>query len=104
MSSSALVKAERRMETMRSSAMQKISANRHQVRTAVSSAEILAGAAIAGYADKAMPEGIAGVPTSAGVGLLLLGVGIGMRQPDLSALGLGALCGQAYKFGSTVSA
>lgn len=102
MKSTAMARANERIATMRSSAMAKVQANRSQVRTAVSAAEIVTGATLAGYVDTVMPDGIGGVPASAGIGLVMLGVGFGMSQPDIAAIGLGAVCGQAYNFGRTL--
>lgn len=98
-----LAKYEAKVEAMRSSALAKVQANRASVRKGIDAAEVIAGAALAGYADAKMPT-VGGVPTSAAGGLLLLGLGIGMKQQDIAAIGLGMVAGKAYQYGAVAAA
>ena len=83
----------------KSRALEAVRAARHSTRATVHKIEVLGGAYAAGYVQAQYPQGIAGIPAPAGVGLLLVGVGMGMRQDDLSHLGLGMLAGYAYDRG-----
>lgn len=80
-----------------------IKESRTAVRGVVNSVETVGGAALAGYVDATYPDGIAGVPGSAAAGLVLIGVGFGMKQSDLKALGLGMLSGYAYAQGAAMA-
>jgi hypothetical protein len=86
------------MQHYKSRALHAVQERRHSTRTAVSTIEMVAGAAIAGYVDATMPT-VAGVPSSAGVGIALAAVGFGMNQKDLTALGTGMIAGYAYSKG-----
>lgn len=100
MSNTALARAESKLQTYRSNAMEQIRKQRSTVRAAVDGAEVLGGAALAGYLDTNFVNGIAGMPISTGTGIALVAAGIGMHQRDMTALGLGMLCGTAYKKGT----
>jgi hypothetical protein len=76
-----------------------IKENRQSVRKMVDGIEIIAGATIGGFISTKMPE-VGGVPTDAAAGLVLVGVGFGMKQPDVTALGVGMLAGYAHQFGA----
>jgi len=88
----------------KSRALAAVQSRRDTVRTTVSVVEIGAGAFLGGYIAETMPQGIAGVPADAGVGLIALGVGVGMGQRDLSALGVGMLSGYLHQQGRTMAA
>lgn len=72
-----------------------------EVRRMVDTVEIVAGAALGGVISNNMPT-IGGVPTDAGAGLLLFGIGLGMKQRDVMALGTGMLAGAAHEWGKTI--
>lgn len=99
MADSRASKAEMALARYKSTAVQRFQENRATVRTVVSSAEILAGAAAAGYADTKFGTMYGMQPSAAG-GLIMLGIGIGMGQKDLTSVGLGMLAGQAYVQGA----
>lgn len=80
-----------------------IKESRQSVRGVVNSVETIGGAALAGYVDATYRDGIAGVPASAAAGLVLVGVGFGMKQSDLKSLGLGMLAGYAYAQGASLA-
>ena len=82
----------------KSRALDAVRSNRESVRTGVSAAEILVGAGLSGYVVEMQPS-VGGIPTDAGAGLVLLGIGFGMKQRDLQALGLGMLAGYARDYG-----
>ncbi len=82
----------------KSRALDAVRQNRASVRTTVSAVEIVIGATASGYVSQTMPK-VGGIPTDAGLGLVLLGVGWGMKQNDLSALGLGMLAGYGRDMG-----
>lgn len=82
----------------KSRALDAVRQNRASVRTTVSAVEIVIGATASGYVAQTMPK-VGGIPTDAGLGLVLLGVGWGMKQNDLSALGLGMLAGYGRDMG-----
>lgn len=84
----------------RSSALAKIGEARETARMTVNAAEIVLGSAASGYVSKQIGT-IGGIPADAAIGLVALGVGIGMRQRDVSALGLGFLAGYARDFGAS---
>jgi len=88
----------------KSRALQAVQGRRETVRTTVSVVEIGAGAFLGGYIAETMPEGIANVPADAGIGLIALGVGVGMGQRDLSALGVGMLAGYLHGQGKAMAA
>jgi hypothetical protein len=87
-----------KMQRYKSAAMDAVKKNRQSVRTTVSVAEIVIGAGVGGYVSEMKPN-IGGIPTDAGVGLVLLGVGYGMKQSDLSAIGVGMLAGYVHDQG-----
>jgi hypothetical protein len=76
-------------------------AGRHEVRKAVMSAEIVGGALVGGVLVQNMPT-VMNIPTDAALGLVLVGVGIGMKQSDLGAIGVGLLAGAAHEYGRTI--
>lgn len=80
------------LQAYRSKALSAIQNSRATVRQTVHQAEVLAGSFAGGYADAKMPEGVMGLQPSAAGGLLLVGVGLGMKQQDLTHVGLGMLC------------
>jgi len=87
-----------KLQKYKSKALDAVRSNRDSVRTGVSAAEILVGAGLSGYVSEMQPT-VGGVPTDAGAGLVLLGIGWGMRQRDLQAVGLGMLAGYARDYG-----
>jgi len=87
----------------KSRALQAVQGRRETVRTTVSVVEIGAGAFLGGYIAETMPQGIASVPADAGIGLIALGVGVGMGQRDLSALGVGMLAGYLHGQGRSMA-
>ena len=95
-------RAETALARYKSTAMSKIQEQRGTVRTVVTSVEIVGGAAAAGYLDAKFGSSTAGmgISPSLGGGLLLLGLGVGMRQKDVSGIALGMLAGAAYKKGA----
>lgn len=88
----------------KSRALAAVQSRRETVRTTVSVVEVGAGAFLGGYIAETMPSGIAGIPADAGVGLIALGVGMGMNQRDLSALGVGMLSGYLHQQGRAMAA
>lgn len=88
----------------KSRALAAVQSRRETVRTTVSVVEVGAGAFLGGYIAETMPQGIAGIPADAGVGLIALGVGMGMNQRDLSALGVGMLSGYLHQQGRAMAA
>jgi hypothetical protein len=88
----------------KSRALAAVQSRRETVRTTVSVVEVGAGAFLGGYIAETMPQGIAGIPADAGVGLIALGVGMGMNQRDLSALGVGMLSGYLHQQGRSMAA
>lgn len=93
-----------KIQKYKSRALDAVRSRRDTVRTTVSVVEIGAGAFLGGYIAETMPQGIAGVPADAGVGLIALGVGVGMGQRDLSALGVGMLSGYLHGQGRAMAA
>jgi len=93
-----------KMQKYKSKALAAVQGRRDTVRTTVSVVEIGAGAFLGGYIAETMPQGLAGVPADAGIGLIALGVGVGMGQRDLSALGVGMLAGYLHGQGRTMAA
>lgn len=85
-----------------SRALEAVRSRRQGVRNAVSGAEIILGAGLGGYLSASVGT-VASVPVDAGAGLILLGVGFGMNQPDLSALGVGMLAGYAHGKGRAMA-
>ena len=83
----------------KSRALEAVRAARVSTRSTVHKVEVLGGAFAAGYVQSQYPTGIAGVPAPAGIGLLLVGAGMGMKQEDLAHIGLGMLAGYAYDRG-----
>lgn len=65
------------------------------------SAEIVGGALVGGVLVQNMPT-VMNIPTDAALGLVLVGVGIGMKQSDLGAIGVGLLAGAAHEYGRTI--
>lgn len=90
--------AKSKIAKYQSKALEAVRSRRQTIRNVVSTGEILLGAAAGGYVAQTMPK-IGGIPTDAGVGLVLLGVGMGMSQPDMTALGTGMLAGYAHQAG-----
>jgi len=86
----------------RQSAMAKIAQARESTKTAVSGIEIVLGSAASGYVAKQIGE-VAGVPADVAIGLVGLGIGLGMRQRDVTALSLGFLAGYARDFGASLA-
>jgi hypothetical protein len=87
----------------KSKALAAIQNSRATARDTVHKAEVVAGAFLGGYVDEKMPEGVFGIKPSAAGGLLLVGVGIGMKQRDIAHLGLGLLCSFASDQGRTMA-
>lgn len=73
-----------------------------KARAGIDAAEIGAGAAVAGYLDVAVPT-IAGIPTSAAVGIAAFVAGAVSEQRDITQLGVGLLAGAAYKQGAALA-
>lgn len=92
-----------KIQKYKSRALAAVQGRRETVRTTVSVVEIGAGAFLGGYIAETMPQGIAGVPADAGIGLIALGVGVGMSQRDLSALGVGMLAGYLHGQGRNMA-
>jgi hypothetical protein len=88
----------------KSRSLMAIQSNKDKVRAVVDTVEIIGGAAAAGALDTKWPDGVMGVPASAAAGLITIGVGLGMGQKDLRALGVGMLAGYAYGQGGRMSA
>lgn len=61
---------------------------RENARRGVDMMEVLGGSFVSGYVAEQYPE-VAGVPTDAGLALVMLTAGMSMKQRDLLALGLG---------------
>jgi len=72
--------------------------NRASIRRSVEGAEVLGGAFAGGYIAGQYPE-IAGVPTDAALGLVMLTTGIALKQRDMTALGVGFLGGYLHNLG-----
>ena len=89
-------------DMMKAKAASAVMRQKETVRTTVVGAEILLGAAASGYVAEKMPT-IAGVPSDAAFGLVLLGAGLGMKQRDLTGLGLGMLAGYSRDLGRTLA-
>jgi hypothetical protein len=83
---------------MRQKAAKAVMAQRETVRQTVTTGEILLGAATGGYVSAQFPT-VAGVPTDAAVGIAALAAGLGMRQRDLTAIGVGMLAGYLHEVG-----
>jgi hypothetical protein len=94
--------AKTKIAKYQSRALEAVRQRRDTVRTVVSSAEIILGAGIGGYVSETMPD-IGGVPSDAGIGLVLVGVGMGMSQRDLTAIGTGMLAGYAHSKGREIA-
>jgi hypothetical protein len=90
--------AKSKIAKYQSKALEAVRSRRQTVRNVISTGEILLGAAAGGYVSETMRD-IAGIPSDAGIGLVLLGVGMGMSQPDMTALGTGMLAGFAHQKG-----
>lgn len=84
---------------LKTNTLQRINANRQQIRSTVDKVEILAGAALAGALAAKQPD-IGGVPTEAALGLVLATAGMALNQRDAAAAGVGML---AYYVGKTVN-
>jgi hypothetical protein len=84
------------------SALQKIGQARDATRTAVNGIEIVLGSAASGYVSKQIGE-VAGIPADVAIGLVGLGIGLGMRQRDVTALSVGFLAGYARDFGASLA-
>lgn len=84
------------------SAMAKIAQARESTKTAVSGIEIVLGSAASGYVSRQIGE-VAGIPADVAIGLVGLGIGLGMRQRDVTALSLGFLAGYARDFGASLA-
>lgn len=82
------------LATYKSNALARIKSARNDAKMAIHGGEVIAGAAASGFIATKM-ENIGGVPTDAALGLVLLGIGYGMKQSDVSALGVGFLAGYA---------
>jgi hypothetical protein len=95
--------AKTKMQKYQSRALEAVRQRRDTVRNVVSTAEIILGAGVGGYVSQTMPD-IGGVPSDAGIGLVLVGVGMGMSQRDLTALGTGMLAGYAHTQGRAIAA
>lgn len=80
----------------------KIDTLKEKTRQGVDTAEIGAGAAMAGYLDIAVPT-VMGVPTSAITGVALFVAGSVSDQRDLTMLGTGMIAGAAYKQGAALA-
>lgn len=76
-------------------------AGRREVRQAIMSAEVVGGAMLGGVMSQNVPT-VMGIPSDAALGILLVGVGIGMKQNDVGALGIGLLAGAAHEYGKTI--
>ena len=87
----------------KASALSKISDARETARITVNGIEIIVGAGASGYVAKTIGS-VGGIPADAAIGLLALGIGMGMRQRDITALGVGFLAGYARDFGSSLAA
>ena len=87
----------------KSKALAAIQNSRAAARDTAHKVEVLAGAFMGGYADEKMPEGVFGMKPSAVGGLLLVGVGLGMKQRDIGHLGLGLLCSFASDQGKKMA-
>lgn len=94
--------AKTKIAKYQSRALEAVRQRRDTVRSVVSTGEIILGAGVGGYAVEMMPD-IAGIPTDAGLGILLLGVGMGMSQRDLTAIGTGMLAGWAHTKGRALA-
>lgn len=94
--------AKTKIAKYQSRALEAVRQRRDTVRSVVSTGEIILGAGVGGYATEMMPE-IAGIPTDAAFGLVLLGVGMGMSQRDLTAFGTGMLAGWAHTKGRALA-
>lgn len=93
-----------KLAAYKSRSLMAIQQNKDKVRVVVDTVEIIGGAAAAGALDTKFPEGLMGVPASAAAGLITIGVGLGMGQKDLRALGVGMLAGYAYGQGGRMAA
>lgn len=92
-----------KMQKYKSKALEAVKKNRQSARTAVHVVEVLAGAYAGGYVAESYGE-MAGIPTDAGAGLILAGVGYGMKQADLAWIGVGMLAGYAHNKGRGMAA
>ncbi len=92
------------LQAYRSKALSAIQNSRATVKQTVHQAEVIGGAFLGGYADAKMPDGVLGLKPSAAGGLLLVGVGLGMKQADLTHLGLGMLCSFVSDKGAEMAA
>lgn len=72
--------------------------NRAGIRRTVDAGEVLGGAFAGGYIAGQYPE-VAGVPTDAALGLVMLTTGIALKQRDMTALGIGFLGGYLHNMG-----
>lgn len=95
--------AKTKIAKYQSKALEAVRARRQGVRNMVSGAEIIVGAGLGGYLAESVGD-VWNIPVDAGGGLLLLGIGFGMNQPDLSALGVGMLAGYANHKGRAMAA
>lgn len=86
----------------KASALQKIGAARDATRMAINGVEIILGAGASGYVNETLGE-VAGIPADVAIGLVGLGIGLGMRQRDITALSIGFLAGYARDFGAQLA-
>lgn len=92
-----------KLQQYKSRSLAAIQDNKAKVRTVVDTVEIIGGSAAAGALDAKFPEGVIGIPASAAAGLITVGIGLGMGQKDLRALGVGMLAGYAYGQGQRMA-
>ena len=85
----------------RSSALAARANGKSEVRQAIMSAEVVGGALIGGIMSQNVPT-VMGIPSDAATGILLVGIGIGMKQRDIGAIGVGLLAGAAHEYGKTI--
>jgi len=91
-----------KLQKYKSKALEQIKKNRQGARQVVNVAEVVIGSGLGGYVAEMHPE-FAGIPTDAGAGLLLAGIGYGMKQPDMTWIGVGMLAGYAHQKGRALA-
>lgn len=88
-----------KFEMMRARATNAVMAQRKTVRDVVTAGEVLGGAFAGGYLAQSVPT-VAGVPSDAAAGIVLLTGGFALKQKDATALGLGMLAGYLHDIGA----
>jgi hypothetical protein len=91
-----------KIEEYRNRAAMAVAKNRESVRGVVTTGELFIGATAGGYLAQTWPT-MAGIPSDAGLGIALLAGGIGMKQRDMKAIGIGLIAGYLHDVGAQLA-